>query len=111
MWFLSLSVFIAAMSVPFREKKAELPLVSISTALLFALPNIRNSQPGVPTPVGTTEDSKSNILLPNSAYHFYSHVPIYIVVGFFWNILLVAVRYVKPLLSFPPPFFFSHFSF
>jgi hypothetical protein len=63
MWLLSLSVFIAAMSVWFRDKKTELPLVSISTALLFALPNIRNSQPGVPTPVGTTEDSESNIIL------------------------------------------------
>jgi len=68
MWFLSLSIFIAAMSVWFRGKNAELPMVSISTALLFALPNIRNSQPGVPSPVGTTED----------------------MVGFFWNILLVA---------------------
>jgi len=75
MWCLSLSVFIAAMSVTFREKKAELPLVSISTALLFALPNIRNSQPGVPTPVGTTED----------------------MVGFFWNILLVAVSSITLL--------------
>ena len=45
-----------------------------------------------------------------SAYHFYSHVPIYIVVGFFWNILLVAVRYVKPLLSFPPFFFLTSVS-
>ena len=62
MWCLSLSVFVAAMSVWFRGKNAEFPLVAISTALLFALPNIRNSQPGVPTPVGTTEDSESNIL-------------------------------------------------
>jgi len=68
MWCLSLSIFIAAMSVWFRGKNAELPMVSILTALLFALPNIRNSQPGVPSPVGTTED----------------------MVGFFWNILLVA---------------------
>jgi len=77
MWLLSLSIFIAAMSVWFRGKNAELPMVSISTALLFALPNIRNSQPGVPSPVGTTED----------------------MVGFFWNILLVAASAVFLLIK------------
>jgi len=77
MWFLSLSIFIAAMSVWFRGKNTELPLVAISTALLFALPNIRNSQPGVPSPVGTTED----------------------MVGFFWNILLVAISAISLLIK------------
>jgi len=77
MWFISLTVFIAAMSVWFRGKKTELPLVTISTALLFALPNIRNSQPGVPSPVGTTED----------------------MVGFFWNILLVSVSAIFLLIN------------
>ena len=77
MWFLSLSVFIAAMSVFFRGKHTELPLVAISTALLFALPNIRNSQPGVPSPVGTTEDSESKILLTVTQHIICSHVAIY----------------------------------
>ena len=72
MWFLSLSVFTAAMSVFFRGKNTELPLVAISTALLFALPNIRNSQPGVPSPVGTTEDSESNILNGGPTYHLFT---------------------------------------
>jgi len=86
MWFLSLSIFLAAMSVWFRGKNAELPLVTISTGLLFALPNIRNSQPGVPI-VGTTED----------------------LVGFFWNILLVATSAISLLIKWilqnkrPPP--------
>ena len=70
MWFLSLSIFVAAMSVWFRGKNTELPLVAISTALLFALPNIRNSQPGVPSPVGTTEDSE--LTLPKPAYHLFT---------------------------------------
>jgi len=87
MWFLSLSIFVAAMSVWFRGKNTELPLVAISTALLFALPNIRNSQPGVPSPVGTTGD----------------------MVGFFWNILLVATSAISLLIKWilqnkrPPP--------
>jgi len=78
MWLLSLSVFTAAMSIWFREKNAELPLVAISTALLFALPNIRNSQPGVPTVVGTTED----------------------MVGFFWNLVLVGTSAVSLLIKY-----------
>ncbi|KAJ7512142.1 hypothetical protein B0H11DRAFT_2213941 [Mycena galericulata] len=68
MWCLSGSVFITAMSVFFREYKAELPLVALSTALLFAFPNVRNSQPGIPAVAGTTSD----------------------MVGFFFNLLLVA---------------------
>jgi len=75
MWFLSLSVFIATVTVWFREKNTEVPLIAISTALLFALPNIRNSQPGVPTIVGTTED----------------------MVGFFWNLVLVGASAVALL--------------
>ncbi|KAJ7754146.1 hypothetical protein DFH07DRAFT_941079 [Mycena maculata] len=69
MWCLSGGIFIAAMSVFFRERKVEPPLIAISTGLLFALPNVRNSQPGIPAVAGTTSD----------------------MVGFFFNILLVAV--------------------
>ncbi|KAJ6622972.1 hypothetical protein B0H10DRAFT_2012187 [Mycena sp. CBHHK59/15] len=68
MWCLSSGIFIAAMSVWFRERKVELPLIAISTALLFALPNVRNSQPGIPSVAGTTSD----------------------MIGFFFNLLLVA---------------------
>ncbi|KAF7368141.1 DUF4436 domain-containing protein [Mycena sanguinolenta] len=56
MWLLSGGIFIAAMSVWFRERKVELPLIAISTGLLFALPNVRNSQPGIPNAAGTTSD-------------------------------------------------------
>lgn len=69
MWCLSSGVFVAAMSVWFRDKKVELQLISLSTAMLFALPKVRDSQPGIPAVAGTTSD----------------------MVGFFWNILLVAV--------------------
>jgi Domain of unknown function (DUF4436) len=61
MWSLSLSIFVAAMSVWFREEKVELSLIAISTALLFALPNIRNSQPGIPPTAGTTSDSECTL--------------------------------------------------
>ncbi|KAF7349618.1 DUF4436 domain-containing protein [Mycena sanguinolenta] len=78
MWFLSAGIFIAAMSVWFRERKVELPLIAISTALLFALPNVRNSQPGIPSVAGTTSD----------------------MVGFFWNLLLVAASAISLIANF-----------
>lgn len=78
MWFLSLSIFVAAMTVWFREKKVEPPLIAISTALLFALPNVRNSMPGIPTTAGTTSD----------------------MVGFFWNLLLVAISAISLLINY-----------
>ncbi|KAJ6551876.1 hypothetical protein B0H19DRAFT_1159306 [Mycena capillaripes] len=78
MWCLSSGIFIAAMSVWFREKKVEPPLIAISTALLFALPNVRNSQPGIPSVPGTTSD----------------------MVGFFWNLLLVAVSAISLIVNY-----------
>ncbi|KAJ6512337.1 hypothetical protein DFH09DRAFT_1197245 [Mycena vulgaris] len=78
MWCLSGGVFTAAMSVFFRERKAELPLIALSTALLFALPNVRNSQPGIPSVAGTISD----------------------MVGFFWNLLLVASSAISLLANF-----------
>ncbi|KAJ7151839.1 hypothetical protein C8R43DRAFT_1190405 [Mycena crocata] len=78
MWGLSGSVFIAAMSVFFRERKVEPPLIAISTAVLFALPNVRNSQPGIPSVAGTTSD----------------------MVGFFFNMLLVAISAFSLILNY-----------
>jgi hypothetical protein len=78
MWCLSVSIFLAAMSVWFRGKKVELPVIAISTALLFALPNVRNSQPGIPSVAGTTSD----------------------MVGFFWNLILVAISAVSLLVKY-----------
>jgi hypothetical protein len=65
MWCLGLGIFVAAMSVWFREKKVELPVIAISTALLFALPNIRNSQPGIPL-TGTKSDISVKVYGPTT---------------------------------------------
>ncbi|KAJ7309435.1 hypothetical protein DFH08DRAFT_1088231 [Mycena albidolilacea] len=69
MWCLRSGIFVAAMSVWSRKRKVEPALIAISTALLFALPNVRNSQPGIPSIAGTTSD----------------------MVGFFWNLLLLRL--------------------
>jgi hypothetical protein len=68
MWYLSGGIFVATMSVWFRKHNVEPSLISISTALVFVLPSVCNSQPGILSVTGTTSD----------------------MVGFFWNLLLVT---------------------
>jgi hypothetical protein len=66
MWLLSISAFILASSVWFAGGKIEPPTIGLTAALLFALPAIRNTQPGVPS-IGITID----------------------VAGFLWNMFLI----------------------
>ncbi|KAF8174989.1 hypothetical protein K438DRAFT_1979877 [Mycena galopus ATCC 62051] len=68
MWCLSGGVFTVAISVWFQGRKADTSLIAMATGLLFALPSVRNSQPGIPVVAGTTSD----------------------MIGFFFNVVLVA---------------------
>ncbi|KAJ3205465.1 hypothetical protein HDU67_008830, partial [Dinochytrium kinnereticum] len=68
MWCLSLLAFTLAVTLWIRGRKVEPPTIAFSIALLFALPGIRNIQPGSP-PIGCTAD----------------------VVSFFWAMVLAAV--------------------
>ncbi|KAJ7881807.1 hypothetical protein B0H14DRAFT_2565709 [Mycena olivaceomarginata] len=77
MWYLSGGIFIAAMSIWFREHKVEPLLITISTALLFALPNVCNTQPRTPAIAGTTSD----------------------MVGLFWNLLLVTTSAISLIIN------------
>lgn len=72
MWCLSGGVFTVAISVWFQERKADTSLIAMATGLPFALPSVRNSQPGIPVVAGTTSD----------------------MIGFFFNVVLVAARWV-----------------
>ena len=57
-WFLTLVIIIATGQVMLYHKEPKFELVGASTALLFALPQIRASQPGIPdTP--TISDGES----------------------------------------------------
>ena len=57
-WFLTLAVIIATGQAILYHKEPKFELVGASTALLFALPQIRASQPGIPdTP--TISDGES----------------------------------------------------
>ncbi|KAI8914480.1 hypothetical protein EDD86DRAFT_87606 [Gorgonomyces haynaldii] len=68
MWILSLAIFTLTVTLWFRDRKVEPPTIGITVGLLFALPAIRNTQPGAPV-IGCTAD----------------------VAGFFWAMVLVSV--------------------
>ncbi|KAJ7575982.1 hypothetical protein C8J56DRAFT_47334 [Mycena floridula] len=72
MWMLTAMVVLTAAWVWITGRRVELPLVAISTALLYALPNIRRSQPGVPADAGIISD----------------------LVGYIWNIILVSLSVI-----------------
>ncbi len=55
MWFVSITVLVMALSVLLQKRPVEAGLFTYMGALLFALPAVRNIQPGIP-PVGTLTD-------------------------------------------------------
>ncbi|KAJ3268103.1 hypothetical protein HDV01_003469 [Terramyces sp. JEL0728] len=55
MWVLSGAAFMVTLSIWTRGRKVEPPTIAAVGAILFALPNIRNAQPGAP-PVGCNAD-------------------------------------------------------
>ncbi|KAL2916761.1 hypothetical protein HK105_203540 [Polyrhizophydium stewartii] len=67
MWALSLGIFTLSVTLVLRDRKVEPPTISVAGSLLFALPALRSSQPGIPS-IGTSVD----------------------VAGFMWNMLLIA---------------------
>ncbi|KAL7749553.1 hypothetical protein RI367_005109 [Sorochytrium milnesiophthora] len=77
MWVLSLVVCFLALQIVLGRREAVPPLLAVPTSMLFALPSLRNVQPGVP-PVGVTAD----------------------VVGFFWNMFIVAISAVTIMLCY-----------
>ncbi|KAJ3323857.1 hypothetical protein HDV06_006446 [Boothiomyces sp. JEL0866] len=55
MWVLSGAAFLVTLSIWTRGRKVEPPTIAAVGAILFALPNIRNAQPGAPA-VGCNAD-------------------------------------------------------
>jgi hypothetical protein len=68
MWAMSLGIFLMSLGHVWYSRRVEAPTIGVVTSMLFALPAVRNMQPGAP-PIGCTID----------------------VIGFFWNMGLVAV--------------------
>ena len=77
MWLLSGSVFWLATTLCLRRRKVEPPTIAVSTTMLFALPAIRNVQPGNP-PIGSTSDF----------------------IAFFWALFLVAASSLILILNY-----------
>jgi len=77
MWMLSLIVCLIAFVVWKSGRRTELGLCSVSSGLLFALPRIRDAQPGIP---------KMGIMMD--------------MVGYVWNVLLVAVCLISLLTNY-----------
>ncbi|KNE65195.1 hypothetical protein AMAG_10847 [Allomyces macrogynus ATCC 38327] len=76
-WCLSLIMGYLALQVARQKRAVEPPMLAPPCALLFALPSLRNVQPGVPG-IGVTVD----------------------VVGFFWNMAIVAISATVIILYF-----------
>jgi hypothetical protein len=86
----------ATIQVLLYKKEPHFELVGAGTALLFALPTLRSAQPGIPeTP--TVYDGK-HCTLPNS--HFIPHLRRRLAVGYFWNIALLGLWCVSPVIQY-----------
>ncbi|KAJ3413064.1 DEAD-box ATP-dependent RNA helicase [Chytridiales sp. JEL 0842] len=68
MWFLALLAFTVSVTIWNRKRKVEPPMIGVTVSLLFALPAVRNTQPGAPA-IGCTSD----------------------VISFFWAMAIVAI--------------------
>lgn len=77
MWSLSICVFAVSLSIYIRGRSVEPPTIAVCAGILFALPIVRNIQPGVPA-IGCTSD----------------------VVGLFWNIGFVGVSCIMLLINY-----------
>ncbi|KAJ3080067.1 hypothetical protein HK102_003339 [Quaeritorhiza haematococci] len=77
LWVLSAFVFVLSVTLWYRGRKVEPPTMAVATGLLFAMPAVRNTQPGAP-PIGCTADT----------------------VGFFFNMVLGAVSVALLLLNY-----------
>lgn len=78
MWCLTTSVIILTLWIWITGRRTELPIIVLSTALLYALPNIRNGQPGIPLRAGIIAD----------------------LVGYIWHVLLVSICVVSLIVNY-----------
>lgn len=78
MWCLTISIVILTAWIWITGRRTELPVIVISTALLYALPNIRNGQPGIPIRAGIIAD----------------------LVGYIWNVVLVSICVVSLIVNY-----------
>jgi hypothetical protein len=78
MWCLTTSIVILTLWIWITGRRTELPIIVLSTALLYALPNIRNGSPGVPVRAGIIAD----------------------LVGYIWHVLLVSMCVISLIVNY-----------
>ncbi|KAI9292670.1 hypothetical protein K502DRAFT_325692 [Neoconidiobolus thromboides FSU 785] len=74
MWCLAIAMINIAIDAVFNNREIPPPILGTSVAMLFALPALRNSQPGVPA-MGCISD----------------------ILGFFWSLVLISIAAVTLL--------------
>ncbi|KAJ1648794.1 hypothetical protein IWQ61_009912 [Dispira simplex] len=76
MWALSITLMVLAFQVTMERRTIPAPLTAVGATILFALPALRNSQPGIPA-VGCASDALS----------------------YFWNLLVIAVSSMSIIMT------------
>ena len=84
-WMLTLSIITATIQVVLYRKEPHFELVGAGTALLFALPTLREAQPGIPTTPTVYDGGRFLVGMMPSNDH--------IAVGYFWNIAILGLWY------------------
>jgi len=77
MWAISIALLWVTLSVLFRRRQMQIPLLNVFGVVLFALPTLRNVQPNAP-PLGSLTD----------------------VLSFFWCESLVAACFITMIILF-----------
>ena len=94
MWFLTIATVIAVGQVIAYSCKPRFDLVAASAALLFAMPQLRSAQPGIPS-TPTILDGKCLPTLCGAGLTF-----LHAAVGYYWNIALVGMSTFILILNF-----------
>ena len=87
-WLLTLAVVVATAQVIAYHSEPLFELVGASTALLFALPTIRSSLPGIPTTPTVADGEPSDISLMLSVFIL---IFVLLAVGYYWHIALLGL--------------------
>ncbi|KAJ3314773.1 hypothetical protein HDU76_002357 [Blyttiomyces sp. JEL0837] len=91
MWVLGILSFVQAVTIYTRNRKVEPPTIAANMGLLFALPAVRNSQPGAPA-IGCLADTVS---------FFWATVLVSMAVGLLFLNYIIKYKREKP--ATPPP--------
>jgi hypothetical protein len=107
MWLLTIATVIAVGQVVSYSCKPRFDLVAASAALLFAMPQLRSAQPGIPsTPTIFDGNRLSSLRFQRAIERIFC-----VAVGYYWNIALVGLSTFALILHFSWQLRVSFFAF